>query len=239
VLTPVPALTVAVDAFRIDLKETISNGVTPSIILGDLDKYGNLVTRGPVDPAFPNLPGPIVQIDQTNINLGQTKVGGIDLDVKFVQPLGGGRLTASLAGTYFSKYDVQNPDGSFSPGLDTTNTTTGGIVPRWKHYASLDYAFGAWGITLGQSWQKGYNDLQATDTSAPVRRVGAYELWDLQARYAGFKDLELRAGIRNLFDRDPPYSNAGGQTSFQGGYDPTYADPRGRYFYAGLTYKFY
>jgi iron complex outermembrane receptor protein len=239
VLSPIPQLTVALDAFRIDLKDTISNGVTPSIILGDLAKYGSLITRGPVDPAFPNLPGPIIQIDQTNINLGQTKVGGVDLDLRFTQPAWGGRFSASLAGTYFSKYDVQNPDGSFANGLDSTNSATGGVVPRWKHYASIDYAAGPWGVTLGQSWQKRYHDLPGTSATAPPRKVGVYELYDLQARYSGFRNLELRVGIRNLFDNDPPYSNAGGQTSFQGGYDPAYADPRGRFYYAGLTYKFY
>jgi iron complex outermembrane receptor protein len=239
VLSPAPQLTVSLDAFRIDLEDTISNGVTPSVILADLDRYGSLVTRGPVDPAFPALPGPIIQIDQTNLNLGRTKVGGVDLDVRFVQPLAGARVTASLSGTYFSKYDTQNPDGTFSSGLDTTNAAIGGLVPRWKHYASLDYSTPTWGVTLGQSWQKGYYDLPATTAGTPVRRVGAYELYDVQARYTGLSNLELRVGIRNLLDKDPPYSNAGGQTSFQGGYDPTYADPRGRYFYAGLTYKFY
>ena len=239
VLSPTPQLTVALDAFRIDLKETITNGVAPDVILGDLDRYGYLVTRGPVDPAFPNLPGPIIQIAQTNLNLGQTKVGGVDLDVRFVQPAFGGRVTASLAGTYFSKFDAQNPDGTFTNALDDTNTTTGGIVPRWKHYASIDFTTGPWGFTLGQSWQKRYNDLPATTAGTPPRKVGVYELYDIQARYSGFKDLELRAGIRNLLDKDPPYSNAGGRTSFQGGYDPAYADPRGRFFYAGLTYKFY
>ena len=34
---------------------------------------------------------------------------------------------------------------------------------------------------------------------------------------------------QNLFDRDPPYTNSGGQVSFQAGYDPQYADPRGRF----------
>jgi iron complex outermembrane receptor protein len=238
VLSPVPQMTLALDAFRIHVKEIIANGVTPSIILGDLATYGSLVTRGPVDPAFPGLPGPIIQINQTNINLGQAKVGGIDLDFKFVQPLGGGRVTASLAGTYFSKFDVQNPDGTFANGLDQVNTATGGVVPRWKHYASIDYSIGPWGFTLGQNWQKGYTDIAATTPGTPSRRVGAYELYDVQLRYGGFKNLELRAGIRNLLDKDPPYSNAGGQTSFQGGYDPVYADPRGRYYYAGLTYKF-
>jgi iron complex outermembrane receptor protein len=238
VLSPLPQLTLALDAFRINVDETINNGIAPAVILGDLTKYGNLVTRGPVDPALPNLPGPITAINQTNINLGKVKVAGFELDAKYTVAMAGGRLTASLAGTYFSKYDTQNLDGTYSTGLDTTNTLTGGVVPRWKHYASLDWAGGPWGFTLGQNWQKGYNDLPPTG-GTPLRRVGAYELWDLQARYTGVKNLELRAGIRNLFDRDPPYSNAGGNTSFQGGYDPGYADPRGRFFYAGLTYKFF
>ena len=148
-------------------------------------------------------------------------------------------MSISLPGTYYSKFESQNPDGTFSNALDDTNTATGGVVPRWKHYASIDYSTGPWGFTLGQSWQKRYNDLPATAAGTPPRKVGVYELYDIQARYSGFKDLELRAGIKNLLDKDPPYSNAGGRTSFQGGYDPGYADPRGRYFYAGLTYKFY
>jgi iron complex outermembrane recepter protein len=237
VLSPLPQLTLALDAFRINVKDTIVNGIGVATILGDITRYASLVTRGPVDPAFPTLPGPITAISLTNLNLGQIKVGGVDLDVKFTTPAAGGKVTASLVGTYFSKYDVQNLDGSFSGGLDTTNAATGGIVPRWKHYASIDYTTGPWGVTLGQSWQKSYNDLAPTG-GTPLRRVGAYELWDLQLRYSGLKRLELRAGIRNLFDKDPPYSNAGGQTSFQGGYDPAYADPRGRFYYLGATYKF-
>jgi len=237
VLSPVPQLTIGLDAFRIDVKDTISNGITPAVILADLTRYGYLVTRGAPDANNPTLPGPITQIQQTNINLGEIKVAGVEVDVKFNTALAGGKVTASFSGTYFSKYDVQNVDGSFSGGLDTTNTATGGIVPRWKHYASIDYTAGPWGFTLGQSWQKSYNDIAPTG-GTPLRRAGSYELYDLQARYTGLKNLELRAGIRNLFDRDPPYSNAGGQTSFQGGYDPAYADPRGRFYYLGATYKF-
>ena len=238
VLSPIPQLTLALDAFRINLEDAINNGIEPAVILGDLARYGSLVTRGAVDPAFPNLPGPITSIQQTNINLGAVKVAGVDVDFKYNFALAGGRFTASLAGTYFSKYDTQNLDGSFSNGLDAVNTLTGGVVPRWRHYAAVDWTGGPWGFTLSQTWQKRYHDLPPTG-GTPLRRVGVYELWDLQARYLGVKNLELRAGVRNLFDKDPPYSNAGGQVAFQGGYDPAYADPRGRFFYAGLTYKFF
>ena len=134
---------------------------------------------------------------------------------------------------------MQNPDGTFSGGIDQANTATGGVIPRWKHYLAVDWTIGAWGATLAQNFQKGYHDLPpASATGEPLRRVGAYETYDLQVRYTGIKSLTLRGGIRNLFDRPPPYSNAGGQTGFQGGYDNVYGDPRGRFVYAGVSYEF-
>ena len=60
----------------------------------------------------------------------------------------------------------------------------------------------------------------------------------MQASYRGWKDLIAAVGIRNLLDRAPPYTNAGGQNYFQAGYDPTYGDPRGRTYYVSLGYKF-
>jgi iron complex outermembrane receptor protein len=41
-----------------------------------------------------------------------------------------------------------------------------------------------------------------------------------------------------MFDKDPPYTNAGGQNYFQSGYDPGYADPRGRFYYGTVSYSF-
>jgi iron complex outermembrane receptor protein len=79
------------------------------------------------------------------------------------------------------------------------------------------------------------------DTTDPAFRphvVGTYEIYDFNMSYTGLRHFRIVAGVRNLFDRAPPYTNSGGQNSFQGGYDPTYVDPRGRTYYAGLTYSF-
>ena len=241
VLAPTSNTSLAIDAFRINLKDTIVNGVTASVILSDLNKYGYLVTRGPVDPAFPTLPGPITSITQTNLNLGETRITGVDLDGRWSLPLGEfGKVGATINGTYFIKYDVQNPDGSFSGGIDQINTATGGVIPRWKHYLAVDWTAGAWGVTLAQNFQKHYWDIPGTNAAPtdPLRRVGAYETYDVQVRYTGIKSLTLRAGVRNIFDRPPPYTNSGGTVTFQGGYDSVYGDPRGRFVYGGLTYEF-
>lgn len=62
----------------------------------------------------------------------------------------------------------------------------------------------------------------------------------LNAFFAGelcrLRSTTLAFGIRNLFDRDPPFTNQGDR--FQVGYDPNYGDPRGRTFHARVSYAF-
>lgn len=243
VLEPTNNVSVAIDYFNIDLKDTISNGIPAAVILGDLTKYGSLVTRGPADPAFPGLPGQITQISQTNINQGRTKLAGFDFDAKVRIPTSFGRFTVNYTGTYFQKYDTENLDGSFSPNINLVNGSTGGLIPRLKTYLSVNFARGPWNFTVAQNWQNSYTDLPGTleDPSDPAfrpREVGVYETYDLQVQYTGIKNLTASLGMRNIFNRAPPYTNAGGQTAFQAGYDPQYADPRGRFIYGTLTYAF-
>jgi iron complex outermembrane receptor protein len=244
VLEPAPSVSVAVDYFRITLEETIANGIPAATILSDLNRFGYLVTRGPVQPGFPNIPGPIILINQTNINQGLSKLAGYDLDARWRIPAGDwGNVTLSLSGTYFDKFDTQNLDGSFTGNVDVANNNTGGLIPRWKHYLSIGWTRGAWSASVAQNWQGDYYDLPGTfeDTSVArfvPRKVDPYKTYDLHASYKGIRNLEISGGIRNVLDEDPPYTNAGGQVYFQAGYDPGYADPRGRFFYARVTYRF-
>jgi outer membrane receptor protein involved in Fe transport len=46
------------------------------------------------------------------------------------------------------------------------------------------------------------------------------------------------AGIKNLFDRAPPFTNAF-QNNFAAGYNALTADPRGRSFYIDVRYKLF
>ena len=239
VFEPTNNVSVGIDAFKITLKDTISNGLPQAVILGDLAKYGSYVTRGPVDPAFPALPGPIINIDQTNLNTGETRLAGFDVDFKWRIPAADfGHFTVGFNGTYFSKYDTENPDGTFTGNVaNLNNATTGGIIPRVKTYQSVNWARGPWDVTVAMNWQSGYIDTPGTvDPAGLTREVGTYETYDMQTTYSGLKNLRLTLGIKNILNRDPPYTN---QTfSFQSGYDPQYADPRGRFLYARLNYAF-
>jgi iron complex outermembrane receptor protein len=96
---------------------------------------------------------------------------------------------------------------------------------------------------VSQNYQSGYVDIPGTledptDPAFESHKVKYYATYNIQTAYIGFKNWRLAAGVRNLLDTKPPYTNAGGQNYFQAGYDPGYVDPRGRFIYATVSYKF-
>jgi iron complex outermembrane receptor protein len=239
VIEPSPLFNFSADWFWVDLKDTITNaGIPATTILGNQSQYANLITRGPVQAAFPNLPGPITGITQTFQNIGETKINGIDITLSGRTPMTAfGRWHASIDATYYIKYDVQNPDDKSFSGFvsNTYGQATTGVTPRWKAYTPITWDNGPWSLTLANTYQSSYVDVQ-TDFDGNTRRVGVLSLWDGQLSYSGFKNLGLTLGVKNLFDRDPPQSNQIG--TFVLGYDPSYYDTRARFVYFSATYKF-
>ncbi|HEY1128261.1 MAG TPA: TonB-dependent receptor, partial [Roseateles sp.] len=109
-----------------------------------------------------------------------------------------------------------------------------GVVQRWRHTVSADWALGPYSLMLSNSYLSGYTDQH--DMAKADRKVAAYSLWNMSAAWEATKSLTLRAGVQNLFDKAPPYSQQA--YFFLVGYDPSYTDPRGRYGYVSLRYTF-
>jgi len=234
---PLRGLAFTVDYWKINKSDTI--GPLPSgLVLGDPARWAANIHRGARDPAFPGLPGPIEWLLLWNENLGSRKTSGVDAGISLRSAAASmGTFTFKLDGTYVSTYSVTLPGATDAQSGVGNNAI--GAVPRWRHYASLDWSYGPWSATLAQLFQSGYDEIDP-DTcdsgNCAMRRVGSYSQWDVQAQYTGFRSLTLVAGIRNLVGTDPPFMF--NTASFAGVGDPTVADPRGRTFYARLTYAF-
>ena len=237
VVEPMTGLSVGLDAFKVKLKNTIIFGIDPEAILGD-PQFASFIVR---DVESDGLPGHILQIQQTNLNFGETRVTGIDLDLRYRLPETAlGRFTVGMTGTYFDTFKVQNLDGSFQSVVGAVSPIVngaGGAIPRWHHYLSLGWDYDDVNVTLAQNYQASYHDIDSNVGGTP-RDVGSYITHDLQASYGGIDKFKISLGIKNVFDRDPPYTNVGGSNYFQSGYDPGYADPRGRFFYGVVAYSF-
>lgn len=239
VFEPVRELSIGWDWYSILLKDQlVPGGLASNVILASAAneaQFASFIIRGAPD-GNPSGLGPITSVIQTTSNLFKVKVQGWDLDVAFRPSIGPGqRLTMRLDGSYVEQYKRQNFDGSYTNQADTALVAAGGIVPKWRHVASITYDRGPWEASLMQNFQDSYHDVPANITGTP-RTVGTYETWDLQGRYLGIKNWQFTLGAKNITDRDPPYTNEGGQ--FAAGYDITYADVRGRFVYGQMKYSF-
>jgi iron complex outermembrane receptor protein len=237
VFEPINALSVSADYFKIRLNNGITNGLPVATILGDPVTYAYLIQRGAVDPRFPTLPGRIVGIVQTYINLGATHIEGFDVEGHYKFPqMGWGRFRVDMSGTYYRRYDFQNLDKSYSGFIGTAaGSPVVGIIPRWKHYLAFSFDRGPWTATVGNTYQTSYTDW-ATDINNNERTVSTMSLWDVQGTYGGLKNWTFTLGVKNVLDTNPPATNQ--QNTFQAGYDPSYYDARARFVYGSVRYSF-
>jgi iron complex outermembrane receptor protein len=235
VIEPVRNLTIDIDSFWIYLKnQIVVGGLNYAVILQNAQtatQFANLLTR--------NAAGQIVAISQTNANLFKSQVSGLDVDFKYGIPIADlGNVTLLGNGTYFYKYDAQNADGTWTGQLDKglNNVSNGGIVSRFRYNATAVYEAQTWNLSVTQNFQKQYRD-GASAITRQFREVSAYDTVDSQASYTGLKSFVFTVGVRNLFDKVPPYANYASSTNnFVGGYDLSYGDPLLRFVYARVKY---
>jgi iron complex outermembrane receptor protein len=243
VLEPVKSFSTSIDYYRVRIDNVI-DGVPLDTITGDMVQWASYIERKPPDAQYPTLPGPIVSFVQYATNIGTYTTSGIDFDVRWrPEATAVGRFTLTLTGTYVLSYGHTGYESAaVPPGVGTRGPD--GAIARYRQYAQLDWSYGPWGATIANTYQSAYSEVDLFTCEIPVnevgctgrRRVGSYTLWDLQARYEGIRNLRLAAGIRNVLDTPPPVSNQ--SLYFQSGIDPSYADARGRTFYATLRYAF-
>ena len=240
VWSPSAGLTLGVDFFDILIRnrifflgaETVFQRC-PDTIHGSTCQF---IHRGPVDPNFPGLPGPITAVDTFLTNQGRLRATGFDVNAQYLLPaMAWGQVKLTVNGTYNIKNLQQQDDGSY---IDAVNhDTPAGVIPYWRHYLLIDWTYGPWTLTLTENYQRGTYDLNpGPNTGGQLRVIGDYDVWSISGSYAGIKRLVLSAGIRNVLDRNPPFSNQ--TATSQVGFDPSYTDPHGRLYWASVKYVF-
>jgi iron complex outermembrane receptor protein len=252
---PTRNISVGLDYWDVRLKDTIGQ-LPEQAIFGDPVKYANRFIRcGAVTPANlanPQIaatcfdpitgalqPGVLAYIFQPTENLGEVRTSGIDVTGKWRVPMGEwGNLSFGINGTYVDKYKYQREkNGEFISAAGKYSDA--GPILRWVHVATADWQYGPWITTLANRYKSGYtdeNNVDRVDAAHLGHKVDAYSVWDLFVAYKGIKNLTLRAGVKNMFNEDPPASNQG--ATFQQGYDPRIADILGRVYTIQANYKF-
>jgi iron complex outermembrane receptor protein len=191
-------------------------------------------------------------IKQTNINIGAASVSGIDLQAgyKLDLPSAWGSLAFTMNGAYLLKTTTTPLPGAHTydcAGLFGATCQT--INPRWHHIFRTTWLT-PWDVTASLSWR--YIGRVGLDNNDPdptlhYASFGGYDYFsphlpsisylDVGATWNVWKSLELRAGINNVLDKDPPLATfeitAGGAANTYSTYDQL-----GRQIFLAFSAKF-
>jgi iron complex outermembrane receptor protein len=233
VFTPAPQFSASVDFWSIAVDNTIG-ALTIAQLLANQSSFSDRVIR---------TSNVITQLDLRADNIGSRRTQGLEVALRGGVDAFGGVLTAGLDGTYLlKKKEKFLPTARFGSSLIGVFTYAGDLGLKWKHSAFINYAVDDMLFSFSQIYRNGYkNNALPASASRPDynARVKAYVTYNLSAAMDMNDKLRLTAGIRNVFDTDPPFaitydSNTGAGSSWE----PRVADPRGRSFTLAVEAKF-
>ena len=176
----------------------------------------------------------------TNDNIGAVNIKGMDLNAGFNTKLGSfGQIALTYDGTYIKSYKYQtNPSDPFKENVGIY--LDGSPVFKWKHNVSAAWNMDAYSARMSLRNQSGYVDQNdpTTVVGGPsyYGNVSSYTLVDLSGTYKFNKMTSFTLGVKNLFDKEPPFSNQSSRS--QRGYDPRYTDATGRALFVRAAYGF-
>jgi iron complex outermembrane recepter protein len=256
----IPTLTASVDYFHILLKGEI--GMIPGAVTlnqclatGDPTWCGQIVRTpaGALSGATVAGGGYIVQRD---VNTGAALVSGIDIQVNHRRLFGGwGALSASLTGTWL-QHNASTPYRSAPSydcaGLFGSTCLNGSVNPKWRHNLRVTWET-PWNVQLSAQWR--FIDRTGFDNNSsqtllqyqeegffdPVlTHIPSYSYLDLSAIWAVTPHVQIRAGVNNVLDKDPPFipnNEISGATSGTLNTFPTY-DVVGRNIFVAVRAMF-
>jgi len=250
-------LTASVDYFKIDVAHVIST-IPINISLSQCLTTGNPAFCSQiVRTANGQLYGTTIAgggyIRGTDVNIATANVSGVDFQADYrrnLEDLGlgpHGSLNFFFVGTYTITAKNQTlPTESVYDCAGLFGNTCGNPLPAWRHLFRVSWIT-PWDVTLTTQWRfiggsgLDSNTSQVALTSGKFdalnARIPSISYFDVNVSWQVAPHLVVRAGIANIFDKDPPIiSDLITGTGTPNAYN-TY-DLLGRQMFMALTSKF-
>jgi len=229
VYTPsfVEGLGITVDYWSFEVKDAINSFTGPDVVKychqsSSLDNpYCPLITRDPTTFEITNY-------FEKPVNSATQEVEGVDMEVSYRFDSSMGDFNLRLISTYVSKYE-DNPTGFAEDLIDDLGEI---LHPEWKHRFTSEYTYADFSAVLSMTHRSStVNSNDWTPNQNNYNDIPSYTTFDLTSRYNVNDDLQIRLGVLNMFDRNPP--------RIPGAYNNGAAfDVIGQRITAGVNYKF-
>lgn len=236
--------TFSTDFWRINIKGQVSTNLQNVVDRATGRAPGGLQAGEGIVRDFA---GNLVLVRGIFTNVGETKVQGVDFSASYIWKTENfGRFEAGVTASYMDSYkQAAVPGVALDELVDLGVPGANGddAYLKWKGITYLDWNWKDLDIHLAGNYTHSFQDL---DLNSDPYRVKATLIWDLQVGYKLFasrngadrnwwSDIKLTAGVRNLFDKDPP--KAFGEGGNSNGYPGFIYTDENRFVYFGFEKK--
>jgi iron complex outermembrane recepter protein len=223
-------LSTSIDYYDIKITDTIGTlggGQIVTQCFNGASQLCGLIIRGPLLPGDPYAVGPITQINNQVLNVGQAQVRGLDFEVGYRTPLWAGNLNVRLLATRVLEQSTR-VQGALT--LTDQVGRIGGAIPsgfggspKWTASLDLGYTINAFSVHLHERYLgAGVIDNTVNEDGTPrpanaarnanptgnglvPNRISAWYYTDATVKYkfGGDRRSEVFFTVNNLFDKDP------------------------------------
>jgi outer membrane receptor protein involved in Fe transport len=241
IVTPtiVPGLRLSLDYTKIKKSDIITTPTVETLV----NYFPDRITRGanlPDDPA--GWAGPIIAVDGTLINVAKARVEAFDLQADYEWDTAFGTFMPFVFASLQTEFVQQ-----FLPnGVSVNNVNITSANPlKLKGNIGLNWRHGAWSA----GWAARYFDSYVAGLTPTINRwqgnggrvpsqiyhdvFATYRFAD-DSRVAVLADTDITLGIKNLFDKEPPFD----ANNTYNGYYSTFGDPRLASYWLGIKKRF-
>ncbi|MCK0069234.1 TonB-dependent receptor domain-containing protein [Kordiimonas laminariae] len=258
----IPGLSVSVDYYNIDITDVVSTIPASFTLQRCLDtgdaQFCNLINRGP-DGSLTFFPREQANIVTTNTNIGAFKTSGLDWQVAY--NFGIGEDWGDLALSYVATYQFENTSTPL-PGAGTFDCVgffdqgCGNPTFTYRHIVNANWQT-PWDVTVAANWRyfAAVDRISSIDTDTgeittfadegngelTSATLEAQHYFDLTVFWDATENVQLRAGVRNVFDNDPPVLPAFGPSPTANVEANTVAgvyEAGGRFIFFGAKFSF-
>jgi outer membrane receptor protein involved in Fe transport len=253
--TFVPNLVASLDFFRIVIKNTITS-LSSNTIIDDCATTGNaalcaLIHRGPTGSLWL---APANYVTATELNIGSVSTKGLDFAAHYRYDAGlVGKFSFNLSDTYTTNFETQPITGGSSYNCaGYWGATCGAPLPHIRQVFTVNWQTPVPGLDYTLKWRligpskvdsESQNPELAGAYYLSTAQIPGYNYIDMSANYSINSLVDVRVGVNNITDKDPPLvlngnlSNCPNTTCNDNTWTGTY-DTLGRYLYAHVSMKF-
>ena len=231
------------DIYNIDLEDQIGSSDADTVLTKCLDtglnKWCSLINRNPTTGTFHEGDG---RINTPLLNFVSNEITGVDIFYKKSFETKFGILNVSNFSNFLIKREIQQASSNNATDCRGKYENICGLPsPKFQNILSIDLLTTISDIPINMNLRARYIG-SVDDTNVDSSRTSYNEnvpfksfiYIDPSLKFS-FDQFDLRLGINNLFDQDPPVNGQIGYVPGNGNFYPSYYDSLGRFIFLRLS----